>query len=310
MKKLSLLAVSLLVVVASGVQAQNQSDEMTQRLDSLQQVVNNMSNTNQELEQERLNRVVWKDRAKYFNLGYVKQTLTDKSTGIELQSDFGVSLSSGKTYYLHKKPLAGMIKFGLDWTWMDLNYAKSTLPELDPETGSVDESAVHQAEFSMQFGPSVTQSGAPAQGERLFPGGAVLFGPLHERHVPPPLRDDVECGLRRCVERDLGRRRVALGIGQLQRTVVRRIELRRGCLRRRGESLGGGHHGRNVGAEAQVQDLVDADLPQLPLLISSGKRIRRRPATLRAVVFLPGAAAETPRGIARGEYFVIFVVAI
>lgn len=58
MKKLSLLAVSLLVVVASGVQAQNQSDEMTQRLDSLQQVVNNMSNTNQELEQERLNRVV------------------------------------------------------------------------------------------------------------------------------------------------------------------------------------------------------------------------------------------------------------
>lgn len=36
MKKLSLLAVSLLVVVASGVQAQNQSDEMTQRLDSLQ----------------------------------------------------------------------------------------------------------------------------------------------------------------------------------------------------------------------------------------------------------------------------------
>lgn len=50
MKKLSLLAVSLLVVVASGVQAQNQSDEMTQRLDSLQQVVNNMSNTNQELE--------------------------------------------------------------------------------------------------------------------------------------------------------------------------------------------------------------------------------------------------------------------
>lgn len=144
MKKLSLLAVSLLVVVASGVQAQNQSDEMTQRLDSLQQVVNNMSNTNQELEQERLNRVVWKDRAKYFNLGYVKQTLTDKSTGIELQSDFGVSLSSGKTYYLHKKPLAGMIKFGLDWTWMDLNYAKSTLPELDPETGSVDESAVHQ----------------------------------------------------------------------------------------------------------------------------------------------------------------------
>ena len=99
MKKLSLLAVSLLVVVASGVQAQNQSDEMTQRLDSLQQVVNNMSNTNQELEQERLNRVVWKDRAKYFNLGYVKQTLTDKSTGIEQQSDFGVSLSSGKTYY-------------------------------------------------------------------------------------------------------------------------------------------------------------------------------------------------------------------
>lgn len=34
----------------------------------------------------------------------------------EAENDFGVSISWGKTYYLHKKPLLGMLKFGLDWS--------------------------------------------------------------------------------------------------------------------------------------------------------------------------------------------------
>ncbi len=155
MKKFYILMILALAV--SGVRAQEQTKEATtQRLDSLQQVVDRLTTNVATLEKENLNQAIWKDRAKYFNIGYVKQTLTDKTFGGDITSDFGVSLSYGKTYYLHKKPIAGMIKFGLDWTWMDINYAKSTLWMLDEDSGSLSKSAMHQAEIGMQFGPSVT----------------------------------------------------------------------------------------------------------------------------------------------------------
>ena len=48
-----------------------------------------------------------------------------------MKSDFGAAIVWGKTYYLHKKPLAGMIKFGIDWSWMDLNYAQYKLETYD-----------------------------------------------------------------------------------------------------------------------------------------------------------------------------------
>lgn len=155
MKKIYVVMGLLLGV--TGAWAQETSDEATaQRLDSLQQVVNQLTSNVTTLEKENQSRAIWKDRSKYFNIGYVNQTLTDQGNGREFKSDFGVSLSSGKTYYLHKKPIAGMIKFGLDWTWLDINYAKSTWEEIDPETREVYSSAMHQAEIGMQFGASVT----------------------------------------------------------------------------------------------------------------------------------------------------------
>lgn len=40
------------------------------------------------------------NRSKYFNLGYVKQSLVFKDFGDEkLKNDFGVSISWGKTYF-------------------------------------------------------------------------------------------------------------------------------------------------------------------------------------------------------------------
>ncbi len=154
MKKVCILVGLLLAV--TGVWAQEQGEDTVRRLDSLQRVVNQLTSNVESLEQEDMNQAVWKDRAKYFNIGYVNQTLTDKTFGGEIKSDFGVSLSNGKTYYLHKKPIVGMIKFGLDFSWMDINYAKSTLESIDGDTGEVYSSAMHQAEIGMQVGPSLT----------------------------------------------------------------------------------------------------------------------------------------------------------
>lgn len=154
MKKIYILMV--LFLTATGFRAQAQDDAANRQQDSLQQVVNQLTAEVDNYAKEDLYRKIWKDRAKYFNIGYVQQTLTDKTFGGEIKSDFGVSLSNGKTYYLHKKPIAGMMKFGLDWTWMDINYAKSTTQVIDEENATVSSEAMHQLEYGMQFGPSFT----------------------------------------------------------------------------------------------------------------------------------------------------------
>ena len=56
------------------------------------------------------------------------------------------------------------MKFGLDWSWVDLNYSKYTISESEePGSGSVgdimDETidiGNHQLEYGMQVGPSIT----------------------------------------------------------------------------------------------------------------------------------------------------------
>ena len=121
-----------------------------------------MSARVKETEAAESNRAIWKDRSKYFNLNYVNQKLSpdidgwDKLGGGELKSDFGAAIVWGKTYYLHKKPLAGMIKFGIDWSWMDLNYAQYKVEAYDYDTDELYSEKAHQLEYGMQIGPSVT----------------------------------------------------------------------------------------------------------------------------------------------------------
>ena len=102
-----------------------ENDNTNQKLDSLQQVVNKLSSQIDEDAEADMQQKIWKDRAKYFNLSYVIQKLQDKDNdGTQFESDFGVAISRGRTYYLHKKPILKMIKFGIDWTQFDINYAK------------------------------------------------------------------------------------------------------------------------------------------------------------------------------------------
>ncbi len=114
-------------------------------------------------EQSRRLQTIWNDRARYFNIAYVFQSLTFTDlNNLKWKSSFGIALSSGKTYYLHKKPLAGMMKFGIDWTMCDLNYAKYNDPSWTNRTPSDGEEVIdlalglHQADIAMQVGPSFT----------------------------------------------------------------------------------------------------------------------------------------------------------
>ena len=107
---------------------------------------------------------VWNGRAGYFNIGYVNQKLGAnfvwKDAGFA-QSDWGVSITNGRTYYLHKRPIADMVKIGLDWSWVDFNIAKYDVGALNyiiPSEGLGVVPSVNalQAELGMQFGPSAT----------------------------------------------------------------------------------------------------------------------------------------------------------
>ena len=74
-------------------------------------------------------RDVW-SRKGYFNISYNSTTLTpDQSipTGVggnvvpEFKSDWGVSLQLGRSYALHKSPIANMLQFNFDFSYIDLN---------------------------------------------------------------------------------------------------------------------------------------------------------------------------------------------
>lgn len=138
----------------------------TDKVDSLTQVVKELSSKVQKVEDDARNEAIWNKRKKYFQIGYTNQTLTHQDVpGLEWKSDFGVSLAMGKTFYLHKKPLFNMLKFGLNATWFDVSYAKYSQPKgweepSDPsdfEEGEADfDLGAHQAEIGLGIGPSIT----------------------------------------------------------------------------------------------------------------------------------------------------------
>ena len=133
------------------------------KVDSLTQVVNELSSKIQKVEDDKHNESIWENRRKYFNFGYMNQTLTHQDVpGLEWKSDFGFSLGRGRTYYLHKKPLFNMLKFGLDATLFDISYAKYSQPkgwEEPSESTELDDKedlGMHQVETGLHVGPSIT----------------------------------------------------------------------------------------------------------------------------------------------------------
>lgn len=62
------------------------------------------------------------DRKKYFNIGYTMQTFKPEYSD-NIESKLGASLVIGRNYFLHKKPIANMLKFAIDFG-SDINYAQ------------------------------------------------------------------------------------------------------------------------------------------------------------------------------------------
>ncbi|MDR0893462.1 MAG: hypothetical protein LBN24_12790 [Mediterranea sp.] len=127
-------------------------------------------------------------RRTYINFNYVSSKM-DNEMGLRLKSDYGAALSIGHTYYLHRKPLWGMVRFGLDWTIFDLNFSKySTEYQVSGEGDqSTEKINFYKAEAGMHLGPSVTVT--PVKG--LSVSGYYRYAPTYSAYF----KDDLEAVL-------------------------------------------------------------------------------------------------------------------
>ena len=113
-------------------------------------------------------------RPKYVNLSFVSQKL-DFGEGEKLKSRFGAAFTTGRSYYLHKKPVAGMIRFGIDATWIDLSYANYSREETydDGYGTEIEKLTAHQAEIGMQVRNSATPVQHADIGDTLLRSGGM-----------------------------------------------------------------------------------------------------------------------------------------
>lgn len=104
-------------------------------------------------------------RKKYYNLGFSTQTMTTpEDPGFELKSNYGATFTFGRTYFVHKKKLFGLMRFGIDATWTDINYFNYKMEyhfQGEPIVDDLLSASFHQLEIGMQVGPSVTITPLP-----------------------------------------------------------------------------------------------------------------------------------------------------
>lgn len=136
-----------------------ESDSLKMVVQQLQEQISEKDAELQEMKDMERYEKVWDKRKKYMNVGYCIMNLDGMPVP---ESKFGFSYSMGRTYYLHKKPLAGMIKFGLDFSYLDVTVASFDNSNGKGLSFGGDEEALeidlkrNYFDYTMQIGPSVT----------------------------------------------------------------------------------------------------------------------------------------------------------
>lgn len=134
------------------------------------------------MEQEQEMQKTWK-RRKYWKIGITSPNL-ERTDGEEMKwkTNGSFFIQKGRTSYLHSKPIAGMIKFGIDYGFLDFTYSKLELKEVaysnesgtrasdgfdDIVSGDPDgdigiseltgiDLGMHKIDYSLHVGPSIS----------------------------------------------------------------------------------------------------------------------------------------------------------
>ncbi len=170
--------------------AQSDAASVTARTDSvsLSDELAQLKARLDQAEQEKHLEQVWK-RKKYWKFGFGNPSI-ERTDGVAMnwKTQFAFSVQRGKTIYFHSKPLWGMVRFGLDYGFFEMSYAKlklktAAVSEANPSTpgipsgpssdGGFDDIVsddpsgsiaslmgvdlgMHKIDFSMHVGPSVS----------------------------------------------------------------------------------------------------------------------------------------------------------
>lgn len=136
----------LLLMNLSGIlSAQEVIDSTQEDINSLRQKIETLKmqrlqdslNVENRFRQERL----WK-KSRPLIIGIGNQTMMDKTNGVKYKKSLSIGVSFRRTYYLHDKAIANMMKFGLDVSFFDLTYtryAKGKGSSLENVLGNVTE---------------------------------------------------------------------------------------------------------------------------------------------------------------------------
>ena len=115
---------ALCLLMFSAAQAQEV------KTDSLQELSNQLQEIKSRLDSDNAKQLtdnIWK-RKKYMKIAYCNPHI-ERTDGVPMawKTQFAIALQQGRTVYFHRKPIAGMLKFGLDYGFGDLSYAKLKL---------------------------------------------------------------------------------------------------------------------------------------------------------------------------------------
>lgn len=117
----------LLMGLCGILSAQEVIDSTREDINSLRQEIETLKmqrlqdslNVENRFRQERL----WK-KSRPLIIGIGNQAMLDKTNGVKYKKSFSIGVSFRRTYFLHDKAIANMMKFGLDVSFFDLTYAR------------------------------------------------------------------------------------------------------------------------------------------------------------------------------------------
>lgn len=92
-------------------------------------------------------------RRPYANFGFSNITMSSNDMP-DLISNYSVSFSVGRTFYLHSRPMLGHVRLGIDVTWFDVNYTNYQIMNMAYSANTT--TAYEQVELGAQIGPSIT----------------------------------------------------------------------------------------------------------------------------------------------------------
>lgn len=111
-----------MLTAAAAISVNAQTGD-AQRADSLQAALDDMT---AQIETEKLNKKIW-GKGRFTRIGYAIAQTADEYSPVE-KSKFSFFLTKGTTYLFPNKPIAGLLKIGLDAVWFDIQATKYNSP--------------------------------------------------------------------------------------------------------------------------------------------------------------------------------------